>query len=94
MIDFWIEIALLNVLFQVLIGSFIILITWKSIKWSSLKSMVLVFCSFLKKKKFKFTEHLVTLPFFHKFPEDMDPIRFSQCVFSQVAAEKYLESST
>lgn len=83
------EVALLNVIFQVLVGSFIILITWKSIKWSSLKSMVHVFCPFLKKKKV-----LVTLPSCHKFPEDVAPIRFSQCVFSQVAAEKHLESLT
>lgn len=37
MIDLWIEIILIHVIFQVLISSFIIPITWKSMKWSSLK---------------------------------------------------------
>ena len=37
MIDLWIEVTLIHVIFQVLIGSLKILIAWKSVKSSSLK---------------------------------------------------------
>lgn len=51
MIAFWIEVALIHVIFQVLIGSFIILITWKSIRWSSLKFNDLSVLPFLEKEQ-------------------------------------------